>query len=163
MRYLSFAKGVNASSVSFRKVASDISPTPVEKEFIQMFGNGISNNCPVCRGRSQNVLGFELRWKGSVTQPSIDCRKVYEGVFHPDGHLYADWARNVNIDVPFKIGAVVNSLAVIQPQTSTKSSGYAGCGTSSYAGCGTSSTSKCSAGCGNSSVGCGSSSGGCGG
>ncbi len=131
MRYLSFAKNVKASSVSFRKVASNISPTKVEKEFMDMFGNGNSNNCPVCRGRSQDVLGFEVRWKGSVTEPSVDCKKVYEGVFHPDGHLYADWARNIPIDVSFKTESKSIQLKVINVKETTKSSNYASCGSSS--------------------------------
>lgn len=91
MSYIEHAKKLGADAVSFRKVASDVKPTRAEKAFAKRFGVESRTNCPVCRGMNQRVEGFDVRWKGSVAEPSIETHGVYELVYHPDGNAYADW------------------------------------------------------------------------
>lgn len=114
--YANFASKIGASSVSFRKEASTITPTPVEDRMVARFGAGESNNCPVCRGRPQTLLGYSIGWKGSVAEPSIAVGKTYEAIFHPDGVLYADWSRKHPLEIPQVIPA--ESHEVPAPKTS---------------------------------------------
>lgn len=79
LQYIDFAHRVGVGSVSFRKEASTITPTAVEEHFQSTFPRGPSNDCPVCRGATQRIFGMEVRWKGSVTEPSVECGKTYEG------------------------------------------------------------------------------------
>ncbi len=92
--FIEYAKDLGADAVSFRKVASDVSPTKTENLFVSNYGIVNATDCPVCRGLVQNVNGFEVRWKGSVMEPSIATKGVYEVIIHPDGHLYRDWGMN---------------------------------------------------------------------
>jgi MoaA/NifB/PqqE/SkfB family radical SAM enzyme len=148
-QFMDFFTKTGAHTVSFRKEASTIEPTPVEKMMISMFGAGESNNCPVCRVRNQNLLGHNITWKGSVTEPSVECGKTYEGVFHPDGNLYADWARKHHL----KVGRVIHNKIEDLPGPATEAAPVVySCG-GSRTGCGFPVTS---------SMGCGSTSGGCG-
>lgn len=145
-QFMGFFRQVGAHTVSFRKEASTIKPTPVEEVMVSMFGAGQSNNCPVCRVRHQDLLGHSITWKGSVIEPSVECGKTYEGVFHPDGLLYADWARKH----PLKVGRVIHNKIEDLPDLSAEATSVVySCG-GSHTGCGFPSTS---------SMGCGSTSG----
>lgn len=86
-------------SISFRKEAGDVSPSPVEREFVKKFGSVSSNNCPVCRTTIQDNDGFKIMWKGSHPEPSQHLNKLYELVFHPNGKVYADWSRKQDVDL----------------------------------------------------------------
>ena len=140
-KFISFAKSVNAVAVSFRTQASDIQKSPVELKFIELFSAGSSNNCPVCRGHTQDVLGFQVRWKGSVPEPSITCGKTYEAVIRPDGAVYADWAGNHELVVAKRPTAPRSHVPHVQPVKAVKQKPQ------SYP------SDRCAAGCG--SGGCG--------
>jgi len=90
-KFIDYAKSLGADAVSFRKEASTVTPTEAELFFVETHGVISSNNCPVCRGVNQLVKGFDVRWKTSVNEPSIDLNSIYEYIIHPDGNLYADW------------------------------------------------------------------------
>ena len=130
--------GFNA--ISLRKVASDVTPTPAEDYFRERYSVKHETKCPVCRGMVQDVDGFEVRWKGSVTEPSIVSKKTYELVFHPDGKTYADWGMKVPVLMPTKrkteaVKATPKKEVVrtIYVERAPSSSGRSGCGSG---GCG---------------------------
>lgn len=105
-RYIGYAQLMGANAVSFRKEASDASPTKAEQWFASRYGIDNETECPVCRGMVQHVSGengkpFQVRWKGSVMEPSIETNGVYEVVIHPDGKAYTDW----NMKVPLSMTA----------------------------------------------------------
>ncbi len=95
-----YAEFTGFDAISLRKVASDVTPTPAETVYRNAHGVLHETKCPVCRGMVQKVGGFEVRWKGSVAEPSIVSGKTYELVFHPDGKTYADWGMKVPVAVP---------------------------------------------------------------
>ena len=96
--FIDYAKGLSADAVSFRKEASDVSPTGAEEFFRARYGVDNEANCPVCRGASQTVDGFDVRWKGTVGEPSLDTGGCYEAVIHPDGVMYTDWGMKQVLD-----------------------------------------------------------------
>jgi MoaA/NifB/PqqE/SkfB family radical SAM enzyme len=90
---------LNLHSISFRKEAGDVSPSPVEQEFVRKFGVVSSNNCPVCRTTIQENKNFKIMWKGSHPEPSQHLNKLYELVFHPNGKVYGDWSRKIEVNL----------------------------------------------------------------
>ena len=98
-QFIEFAQTVGAHAVSFRKQASTVDPTPVEKAFMDVLGKGEFNNCPVCRGRQHTIDGYPIRWKGSVNEPSLALGKVYEAIMHANGDVYADWGMKEKLRV----------------------------------------------------------------
>lgn len=131
--FIEYAKNLGANAVSFRKVASDALPTDAEQYFVGRYGKIKESKCPVCRGLTQNVKGFNVRWKGSVNEPSITTGGVYEAVIHPDGNVYTDWNMKVPLDlskVKTKPKTKVKPVSI--PKVSKSSSG-GGCGSG---GCG---------------------------
>lgn len=133
-RFIEYAKDMGADAVSFRKVASDVSPTDVENTFIEQYGAGVQSDCPVCRGRVIDVDGFEVRWKGSVNEPSIATNGIYEVVIHPDGNIYADWGMKHLLTVTKKPRNTAPPPEPIHIHH-YHSSGGGGCGGSSSGGC----------------------------
>lgn len=93
--FIAYAKDLGADAVSFRKVASDAAPTATEAIFAAKYGVLNETKCPVCRGMEQQVNGFAVRWKGSVSEPSLQTGGIYEVVIHPDGNVYADWGMKI--------------------------------------------------------------------
>lgn len=150
-KFIEYAKSVGADAVSFRKEASDVSPTEAEKLFETIFGVVGRSNCPVCRGMEQRVNGFPVRWKGSVPEPSITTNGVYEVVIHPDGNTYADWSMTKRVI----LGSNNPSKRVKRLETTRQDVVRSSCGTSS---CGSSSHGCGYSGCGSSTSSCGSSS-----
>ena len=143
--FVEYAKSIGADAVSFRKEASDVTPTATELLFEKVFGNIVGrSNCPVCRGMGQRVQGFPVRWKGSVAEPSIQTNGVYEVVIHPDGKPYADWSMTKPIHQTEKVKKTAGKPKVVEE--SHHSCGGMSCGSSScgYSSCG-------SHGCGSSS------------
>lgn len=98
-QFIEFAQTVGAHAVSFRKQASTVDPTPVEKTFMDVLGKGEFNKCPVCRGRQHTIDGYPIRWKGSVNEPSLALGKVYEAIMHANGDVYADWGMKEKLRV----------------------------------------------------------------
>jgi organic radical activating enzyme len=98
-QFIEFAQTVGAHAVSFRKQASTVDPTPVEQKFMETLGKGEFNNCPVCRGRQHVIDGYQIRWKGSVNEPSLVLGKVYEAIMHANGDVYADWGMKEKLRV----------------------------------------------------------------
>ncbi len=134
-QFIQYAKDLGADAVSFRKQASTATPTKAENSFRKKYGVDMETKCPVCRGMTQtDEDGFQIRWKGSVEEPSIDTGGVYEAVLHPDAKLYTDWNRKV----PFPFNSVpvrssrdaIHKIKRIRAQSSVAS----GCGSSG--GCG---------------------------
>lgn len=128
--FITYAHMLGADAVSFRKEASDVTPTDAETFFVKKYGALHETKCPVCRGLEQSVEGFTVRWKGSVAEPSKESNGVYEVVIHPDGGLYAGW----DLSNPLEI------LMIDSPVRSTKKlssgAGYsAGCGGRGRTGC----------------------------
>jgi organic radical activating enzyme len=93
---------LEVGSISFRKEAGDVSPTNVEKIFTKRWGIESSNDCPVCRTTIQVSKDKQILWKGSHPEPSQYLNKLYELVFHPNGKLYADWSRKIEVDTNMK-------------------------------------------------------------
>ena len=129
--FIYYAKMLGADAVSFRKEASDVTPTDAETFFVKKYGVLHETKCPVCRGLEQSVGGFTVRWKGSVAEPSKESNGVYEVVIHPDGGLYSGWDL---LSTPLEI------LRIYSPVRSTKKlssgTGYsAGCGRGGRTGC----------------------------
>ena len=98
-RFIKYAKDLGADAVSFRKEASTVAPTKAERAFRNRYGVVNETKCPVCRGMNQDVNGFDVRWKGTVHEPSIETGGVYEAVIHPDGKVYTDWGMKVPLDL----------------------------------------------------------------
>jgi hypothetical protein len=90
-KFIEYAKSLGADAVSFRKVASNVEPTRAEKFFAKHYGVDSETQCPVCRGMNQIVDGYDVRWKGTVNEPSLDTNGIYEVIIHPDGNGYVDW------------------------------------------------------------------------
>jgi MoaA/NifB/PqqE/SkfB family radical SAM enzyme len=130
--FIEYAKDLGADAVSFRKVASDVSPTETEAKFVSKYGVSSKSDCQVCRGLVQNVGGFEVRWKGSVNEPSITTGGIYEVVIHPDGNLYADWGMKHQLTVTKKPEPVKQEPIHIHHYSN---SGGGGCGGKSSGGC----------------------------
>jgi MoaA/NifB/PqqE/SkfB family radical SAM enzyme len=103
LKMCEYAKSVGLNKICFRREASNVDATPIEKDFIELYGVVSDNKCPVCRSVVQGALGMKIVWKASHPEPSQFLGKVYEGVFHPDGKLYADWSRKMPIEI--KLGA----------------------------------------------------------
>lgn len=95
--FIKYAKDLGADAVSFRKVASDVSPTMAEKMFAEKYGVDSETQCPVCRGMNQIVDGYDVRWKGTVNEPSLDTHGIYEVIIHPDGNGYVDWGMTMPV------------------------------------------------------------------
>ena len=127
--FIKYAKSLGADAVSFRKVASDATPTDAEMAFSVAHGIQAQTKCPVCRGMSQLVDGFDVRWKGSVNEPSIETKGVYEVVIHPDGNAYADWGMKVPLELESCPPTRLKS-------TISRSTGYTSSGCGRGGGCG---------------------------
>jgi len=97
--FIRYANDIGADAVSFRKTASDVTKTEAEKYFAKKHGVLGETECEVCRGMEQNVYGFNVRWKGTVHEPSIETNGVYEAVIHPDGNAYTDWGMKHPIEL----------------------------------------------------------------
>jgi MoaA/NifB/PqqE/SkfB family radical SAM enzyme len=148
--YIKFAKDVGADAVSFRKVASDVTPTKAERKFAEKYGVGSETKCPVCRGMEQTVKGFPVRWKGSVEEPSLETKGIYEVVIHPDGLAYSDWGRTTLIPALNKQAPPKRKTVSVRASgCQGRSSGRGGCG-GGGGGCGGGSGSS---GCGSSGMG----------
>lgn len=122
MEFIEYAKCVGATAVSFRKVASTTTLTPVENKLRKQYGTVSADSCPVCRGAVSKIEGLEVRWKGSVEEPSIHLGKVYEAVIHADGKLYSDWGRKK----PLRIDSSSERRRVLQPVSFSSSCGSSG-------------------------------------
>lgn len=97
--FIDYAKKLKADAVSFRKEASDVTPTQAELYFRERYGVLAESKCIVCRGMNQNVNGFDVRWKGTVNEPSLETKGIYEAVIHPDGNCYSDWNMKERIKI----------------------------------------------------------------
>lgn len=131
-QFITYAKDLGADAVSFRKIAGDIKPTKTEIIFANKYGVLNETKCPVCRGIEQQVSGFSVRWKSSVSEPSLQTKGIYEAVIHPDGNVYTDWG----MGHPLKMELLKQQIdfETKPKQTSTSSRRNIGCG--SYpAGC----------------------------
>ena len=165
--YIKWASKLGAVAVSFRKEASTVKPTIAERHFRRDYGLVSEDSCPVCRGAVQDVKGFEVRWKGSVAEPSIKMNAIYEAIIHADGKLYLDWSRQmpfprkkfiddgVRIINPKNIGKELIEACGRYPSSDrfyeymTRGSKVgAGCGGRGVAGCGTGGSSGKSCGTG---------------
>jgi MoaA/NifB/PqqE/SkfB family radical SAM enzyme len=133
-QFIDYAKSLGADAVSFRKEASDVLPTFAEYTFAIKYGIKSESKCPVCRGMEQDVDGFQVRWKGSVEEPSITTKGVYEAVIHPDGNIYTDWGMKVPLNVSLKDRLNTKPTTLRSPSVSNSTSG-GGCG-SMRGGCG---------------------------
>jgi hypothetical protein len=102
MEFIKTAKDIGFSEMCFRKIHtenSDLSPTDYERH-ISHFKIAEHGECPVCRSDKRYLWGMPTWWTASIAEPSdLMTDKVYEAVFHPDGKLYADWSKNIEIDL----------------------------------------------------------------
>lgn len=132
-QFIEYAKDLGADAVSFRKVASDASPTATETIFAAKYGVQNETKCPVCRGMEQNVNGFTVRWKGSVAEPSLQTSGIYETVIHPDGNVYADWGMRMPLALAPR--PQMQRRVSMPVQTSAPSYSGGGCGGGGRSGC----------------------------
>ena len=144
-QFIEYAKSLGADAVSFRKIASEASPTQTEMMYAERYGIENQTKCPVCRGMVQDVDGFQVRWKGSVNEPSVQTKGVYEAVIHPDGNIYADWGMKIPLQLNQKVAKKQQNNNSLFDQE-VKSGIGGGCG-----GCGR--LSRSSGGCGSRSSG----------
>lgn len=128
--FITYAHMLGADAVSFRKEASDVTPTDAETFFVKKYGVLHETKCPVCRGLEQSVEGFTVRWKGSVAEPSKESNGVYEVIIHPDGGLYAGW----DLSTPLEI-LMIDSPVRITKKLSSGAGYSAGCGGRGRTGC----------------------------
>jgi molybdenum cofactor biosynthesis enzyme MoaA len=100
--FIESAKDFGFSEMCFRKIHtadSDLSMTDYEHQ-IAHFKIAEHSECPVCRSDKRYLWGMSTWWTASIAEPSdLMTDKVYEAVFHPDGKLYADWSKNIEIDL----------------------------------------------------------------
>jgi len=132
---IEYARDTGFDAISLRKEASNVIPTPAENEFRRMHGVVHETKCPVCRGMSQRVNGFDVRWKGSVAEPSIVSGKTYEAIFHPDGRIYADWGMKIPLALHGRLKATPKAEEKVRVVYVDRDNGRSGCGSS---GCGSS-------------------------
>lgn len=133
--FIEYAKKLGADAVSFRKYASNTKPTVAERAYAKRYGYESETKCSVCRGATMLKDGFQVRWKGSVEEPSLETNGVYEAVVHPDAKVYTDWNRQV----PFPFDAKKRKKKRIPLHATTTSAsgcGSGGCGSSENSGCG---------------------------
>lgn len=140
--FIAYAKDLGADAVSFRKVASDAAPTAAEMVFAAKYGVMNETKCQVCRGMEQQVSGFAVRWKGSVSEPSMQTGGIYEVVIHPDGNVYADWG----MKIPLVFAPQPPPRRPSLPAQIASPVCGGGCGSRSGGGCGSSRSSG--GGCG---------------
>ncbi len=142
--FVSYAKDLGADAVSFRKVASTAKRTKAEIAYAEKYKYISKTKCPVCRGAvMRDDDGFEIRWKGSVMEPSLQTGGVYEAVMHPDAKVYTDWGRTT----PFPFPKPKVPRIAVEPEPFPGTSG--GCGSGGRGGCGSGVNSGCgSGGCG---------------
>lgn len=125
--YIKYAKGLGADAVSFRKIASDTTPTNAESAFAEKYGYISDSKCPVCRGASMDVDGFDVRWKGTVNEPSIQSRGLYELVVHPDGELYCDWRMMIPVEIREAGSGLLETYEPVKRNTFDSGCGTTGC------------------------------------
>lgn len=90
------------TETTFRKQhTSDSNLSPTDYEFSVAHHKIIAHSeCPVCRSDLRIINGMKTWWTASIAEPSdVMTDKVYEAVFHPDGKLYADWSKNIEIEL----------------------------------------------------------------
>lgn len=134
-QFIEYAKDLGADAVSFRKVASDAAPTATETIFAARYGVLNETKCPVCRGMEQQINGFSVRWKGSVSEPSLQTGGIYEVVIHPDGNVYADWGMQIPLAfAPRPEPQRRVSMPISAPGGCGSRSGGGGCGSRNYGG-----------------------------
>jgi MoaA/NifB/PqqE/SkfB family radical SAM enzyme len=136
--FIHYARYLGADAVSFRKQAGTVAPTRAEKSFVKKYGVLAETKCPVCRGLAQTVDGFDVRWKGTVHEPSVDTGGVYEVVIHPDGEAYSDWGMKHPIDLTpkKKKKRVVKSKQPVPVGCRATNPPTHGCGSRIINGCG---------------------------
>jgi molybdenum cofactor biosynthesis enzyme MoaA len=95
-------RDVGFSEICFRKAhteTSDLKPTKTER-LVSAFKIAQHSECPVCRSDLRIIEGMQTWWTASIAEPSdLMVDKMYEAVFHPDGKLYADWSKNIEIEL----------------------------------------------------------------
>jgi DNA-binding cell septation regulator SpoVG len=95
-------RDVGFSEICFRKAhteTSDLKPTETER-LVSAFKIAQHSECPVCRSDLRIIEGMQTWWTASIAEPSdLMVDKMYEAVFHPDGKLYADWSKNIEIEL----------------------------------------------------------------
>lgn len=97
LKMIEYTKNVGASFLFLRKPHGTLTQTKLEKEFSAYKVRNYSE-CPVCKTSVQLINGIPVSWKMSVLEPSkVLAEEVYEGVFHPDGRMTADWAGKTEI------------------------------------------------------------------
>ena len=134
-KFIEYAKALGADAVSFRKIASDVTPTDAELAFSRKYPVVAESKCPVCRGKSQTVNGYDVRWKGSVLEPSIATNGVYEAVIHPDGKVYTDWGMKYPLELDKKVPKIAKrAKPLARTRMSYRGGGRAYCGTG-FGGC----------------------------
>lgn len=92
MDYITYAKSVGATSVSFRydQNQNSLEPTYLEKLFAE-WKIVKQGGCPVCRNHTVLVNGFPVVFKASFAEPSKAIDDVYELIYHITGKLTTDW------------------------------------------------------------------------
>jgi len=100
LKYISNMKDYGFSSITFRKphtCNSGLEPSLVEGEFSDYKVIGESR-CPVCVAKTQIIEGMYITWKRSIVEPSEELENlIYELIIHPDGKVYADWSKNIEV------------------------------------------------------------------
>lgn len=136
--FIRYAKNIGADGVCFRKQHGNIDPSEQEKMFENMpvIGEG---HCPVCRTKVQKILGMEVTWKTSCSEPSKELGELYEAIIHPDGRVTQDWEGKIEMsssrdealsrigDALIAIGNELKSLVAEQKPVKTKPVQYEGC------------------------------------
>ena len=89
--FISYAKKIGASSVTFRK---DYKFNNLDlMKLDNLFPNTtFEKGCPVCKTRQKLIKGMNVFFKYSLKEPSDSLKFIYEAIYHPSGFLTEDWA-----------------------------------------------------------------------
>lgn len=101
--FVSIMRNVYFTEATFRKphtAKSDLSMTSLERGIASRHHRVAHSECPVCRSNLYLLGGMRTWWTASIAEPTdVMVDKVYELVFHPDGKLYADWSKQIEVEL----------------------------------------------------------------
>ena len=96
-------RSIGFTEACFRKQhaeGSDLSPTLQELGVMATQHRVAHSECPVCRSDMYLMRGMRTWWTASIPEPTdLMVDEIYELVFHPDGKLYADWSKNIEVEL----------------------------------------------------------------
>lgn len=138
--YISYAKSLNATKVTFRfdQNTNQMELSSTEQSVAQLYRNVEEGSCPVCREACYLIDGMYVTFKNSCAEPTQHLNgELYEIIYHVDGWLYKDWGKKLPYEkeqpIILKPKKVLNDPFDTIYSTTYASYGSGGCGSG---GCG---------------------------